>query len=513
MTKTTAAVETEVATQTYSVPEENIFELTRKLDKLVRKASKLGTDAIGYTLGKTTDFPYHKAGRKLARLTKSEHIETAKEAGELVYIRFQEVVVTGKTPRLAGWTFVATLQHLTDDQGKGINLLRIVPGFETQLPVQYRTATPENCDHCKKVIRTRQETFIVRHTDGTWKQVGRNCTQDFLGNTDPHAVAALLEQLLSAFDECAAAEEDMGGFWGGGWRPRFSMNEFLTVVATLVRIDGWCSRSRARLSEALKSTASNALRYLNPPDQKEREAFAEWKRWVAERPVTDEDKATAEKALEYARTDLAAKESRSDYEHNLYVATVQSTVDHSLAGIAGSLIPYYIREIERQAMKEVELRMTRDSKFVGTIDEKLTLQDVLVSKIIVIDSEFGQKYLHKLVTADGNAVAWFNSGNVESNLALGQKFIIRGTVKKHSEYQGTKQTTLVRVKTMTAEELVKEEAKAAKKSAKAEKLAQTSPEELEAKKQKAAERKAKKEAKALETKQAANSVAEPALES
>lgn len=295
----------ESSTASYSVPEENLKELQTKLDKLSRKAAKLGVASISYTVGAASDVPF------VCRRTAEGDVSTSRfdprngqtledldKAGHIRYIRFFEVTVTGGIPRLAGFEFVATLQHLTEEGGETINLLRTVPGFEGSLPVEYRTATPENCDHCRRAIKTRKETFIVRETaTGRFMQVGRSCTQAFLGGQDPHAVTAALEALLQACSAASDAEQYEGGPRG---EYRQSLSHFLAVTAMLVRSAGWTSRGKSRASDGvIRATADIALEYLNPP--RDGRALADWKAWVAANPVLPEDIEVAEKSLEFAQ--------------------------------------------------------------------------------------------------------------------------------------------------------------------------------------------------------------------
>jgi hypothetical protein len=43
----------------------------------------------------------------------------------------------------------------------------------------------------------------------------------------------------------------------------------------------------------------------------------------------------------------------------------------------------------------------------------------------------------------GRSFTWFNNG--KTDMQLGKEYIIKGTIKKHSEYNGLKQTELTRV--------------------------------------------------------------------
>lgn len=454
-------------TATYQIPEENLAELTKKMSKLARKATKLNVGTASFEVGGFEDRVYYrnKSGDRVAYVEgKDSKLDSMVLNHTLPteYVRFYSVTVTGETPRLNGWEFIGTLMHLADDQGNVINMLRTVPSFKGQLPERFRTASPENCDHCHKVIRTRKETFVVRSEAGEFKQVGRNCTQDFLGGQDPTQVANLLQILLDLNAACEQNEESMGG--GSGGATRHGMLSFLSAVALMVRIEGWTSRGKARASDGqLTATADMAMEYLTPPTSSE--ARAKWAAWVAANPITAEDIETAEKASDYAHNELAARDTRSDYEHNLYVATVQATVDYRLTGIVASLVPYYLREVERQVIRENEMAQAKNSEYIGTVGEKVVLT-VTCAKIITCETQFGTSFLHRLITLEGCVVVWFSS-NAENNLKPGVTTLIKATVKKHDIRQNVKQTVVTRLVTTTQEEVDAEAAKAVKKAARA----------------------------------------------
>lgn len=463
MDTTNAAVETN--TRTYLIADHRMGELSKKLDKLVRKAERLGCTTVSYQVVGTEDRPYCR--------NDEGHLRPLKDAASCplnhtpVFIKFNVVEVTGTTPRLAGWSFVATLQHLQDDKGAVINMLRTVPSFEGKLPEKYRTATPDNCDHCGKVIRTRKDTFVVHNNEtDEWKQVGRNCVASFIGGVNPQSVAASLDLLLEVYGFCSS-EEGEGSFGGGAGTYRYGMDNFLSVTAMMVRTEGWVSRSRARADEnagilGTRATADLVLTYLNPPPTHP-VAHADHMAWVRAHPVTDEDKAVAEKAMAYAREDLKAKETRSDYEHNLYVATVQSLVEYRTAGITASLIPYYLREVERQVLREKERVSMGDSKHMGAEGERLKMLVAKLLRVHTSEGFYGTTYILKLITNEGNVITWFTSANPE--LAVGAEVMLDGTVKKHGEYNGVKETVLSRCTIYTEQGRRSAEEKAAKKAA------------------------------------------------
>lgn len=455
---------------TYCIPSENLAELTRKIGKLTRKAEKMGLPQITITVGETIDVPFERrqcnedAGGRTTytKLETQEQIDWAQSHGNLVFKKYIKIELIGQTPRLAGWEFVATLQHM-DVDGELVNLLKTSPFYEGgKLPEQFRTASPENCDHCMKVIRTRKETFVVRNVEtNEFKQVGRNCTQDFLGGIDPHNVAKGLEYILLAATSCSEAEESMG--WGSR-DMGFGILDLLTNVAVMVRVDGWVSRGRARTNDALSASCDSALSLMFPPEQ----PSAHYLEFKANHPITDEDKMLAEKALTYAREDLERDES-NDYMFNLWVACNQKVVTYKTAGITASLIPHFIKEVERQTLKEIELRQLGDSKFVGQPKDRVIL-DVQVMKVITVgeNSPWGSSQLHKMIDADGNSIVWFSSNG---SIAAGTKTTVVATVKEHKEREGIKQTIVNRLEEIAPEFIASEKARIEKKKAAAAKKA------------------------------------------
>lgn len=494
-----AAVDpTVVTTQQYRVPAENFVELSEKIAKLNRKAQKLGVSSITLTKIADLDVPFLRTERDLdwaingessARYTYKE-LNTpelmadaqAKAAVKpfgafnrysIIFRKYHTVELTGAVPRLAGWDFVATLQHLEVD-GEIANMLRIIPGFEGVLPLKFRNCGPENCDHCKKTIRSRKETFVVRNVEtGEWLQVGRNCTQDFLGGKDPHAVAKMLEYLQTAASLCGNADGEES-YGGGRIEETAELTNFLTWVAACVRIDGWISRGKARGYDGqVVATADQAFTYINPPDfrgQNAGERRAKFEAAKAAHQPTQEDIELAEKAVAYAEEDLEKKMEGNDYLYNLWVACNQTILNHKLIGIAASLISHFIKEVERRTMKELELRTTKNSVHVGTVGERRFFEvKVLSVKMIGLDSQFGPKALTKMADTQGNLIVWFDS--TPEPLKTGQDYILKATVKKHDEYQGQKQTIINRAEPVSKEVMEAELVKAAKKAERAAKKA------------------------------------------
>jgi hypothetical protein len=100
------------------------------------------------------------------------------------------------------------------------------------------------------------------------------------------------------------------------------------------------------------------------------------------------------------------------------------------------------------------------SKHIGAIGEKLTVEVVLVNDYSYVDYKYNwggtTHYIYTMRDANGNEYVWKTTNhlvivvpdNTSEWVAIhkGDTMQITGTVKEHSEYNGTKQTVLTRCK-------------------------------------------------------------------
>ncbi len=404
---------------TYEVPAENMGSLRAKIEKLARRAAKLakkGADMAGYEpVGLLV------VEEKVVDTGRDPH--TDQVVKRLVYV----VSVTGTTPRVAGWEFIATLQHVD-----GGTILRSVPTAEvgdSEL-APYRASAPA-CDHCRQ-NRRRNDTFVVRHVEtGDLRQVGRNCLADFTGAQSPEAYASLAELLCAVSD----AVEGAGDFGSRGERAA-DLDVYLSYVVACIRVGGWFSRTAVRNMVPPKSaTADDALSVMFPPPA-ESEAHRKFR---VERTPTEEDAAGAARALAWTDEHLHGNGADlNDYEHNLSVAVQGGIVTNRLAGFAASLVRYYEQKV---GVERTKAKQRTESRHVGSVGERLDLGVLTVQAVHDCDGNWGATHIHRFVDADGNVFTWFSSSK---RLEVGSTYRVKGTVKKHDDYEGVKQTVIAR---------------------------------------------------------------------
>lgn len=458
---------------TFMIPEWRLPELKAKIEKLNRRARKLGVPEVSIVEGERVveDHP-ELEGVKIAYIT---------------------TTIEGPAPVLNGYTFCATLEHVD-----GEVMLRTSPAFEGDLPKHFRTADPYNCDHCH-TRRVRHETFVVKHESGDFKQIGRNCLVDFLGGKTAQAFAAAAEILLLAHD-AAAGEESMGGSFGGGGNT-INIEYFLSLTALNIRKNGWLSRKVARdMGRDGTATADQVLGIMFCRDPMTRKQYE--RDGVAPSCITEEDRKLAADALNWARTEFSNKpvDDRNDFEHNMAVATKNDDFPNKAAGVVAYVVAGFQKHNEKLLLRKLEVEKLSGSQHFGEVGKRVDFYARLI-KLTSIDGMYGTTWIHTFLTREGNVVVWFASNRptfnvvpTEDNRQLrdtdyvlkegsnviekflveykemavepGEKeYLITGTVKKHDERNGVKQTVMSRCTLWTDQGRETNEAKLARKAA------------------------------------------------
>ena len=228
--------------KTFLIPIENMGKLAARFEKLSRQVARLVKK--GYQAAPVT-----------FEVLEVVAVPMPDRALDLICNR---VSITGETPRIAGWTFLATLQHL-----EGGTILRAVPtdsDEQSSKLASYRNADAA-CDHCH-TDRRRVDTFLVGSDAGETKQVGRQCLRDFLGGVSPEEVAAYAQILVEA---AAAAEDCEREGRSGEGAYAVAVEQYLPFVASLIRTDGWFSRTAVRDMPGKLATANVAWMFGAAP--------------------------------------------------------------------------------------------------------------------------------------------------------------------------------------------------------------------------------------------------------
>jgi len=405
-------LQAEVGGPVFLIPDFNLDYLKEKVAKLNKAATKLKCEPI--TIETTS-----------AGLSKPD-----KDGS--VYERLY-VVVRGKAPRLAGWAFVATLEH-----DEGDTIIRRLPTFDKELDLSaYRDATPENCDHCH-AKRRRNDTYLVQNEDGAIKQVGSNCLSDFLGHKNPQQYARFCESLADLLGEFASSEGH--GSAVPRYERRLETKSSLAHVACMIRNNGWKSRGRAREDGGI-STSELAEKNLLAQAQRTHERDGT-PAWIT---PSQEDEELAEKAITWVRglteKEISA-EGGNDYLYNLFTVINKDSVRARQMGIAASAIFAYQRAQERE-LKRKAREAGRVDAFVGDVGERRPFH-FTVERVMTFegDPQYGGGSYHKHILRDesGATLIWQSTRELEQSETYEGKY----TVKAQEDTKYGKQTVITR---------------------------------------------------------------------
>lgn len=459
----------------YSIPECNLAELEVRIEKLNKRAKRLGVEPISMT--KTFDHAKCRVNVLTVHGTVNDRVwMTVEKLAEAITLNrwphedtgermaWYNVEVEGIAPTLTDWEFVAVLEPMPTDDGEVLNLVRSLPGMEC--PSEYRHLIG-HCDHCN-MRRNRKETFVVRHNDGNYKCVGRQCLKDFLNyHKDPHNLAEWAASLAELGSLCEAASDDE--WMGGGRKPdAWDMKLFLTWTASRISKAGWLSKGKAYDENRYDATANVVLELFTPPGRTASDdTIKEWRKFKEEHTPNDKHSEEAENAIEWARNLTDAETENNSYLGNVNLVARTGIVTRKTAGIAASILPAHFKAMEREV--EYAKRAARpESVHIGKVGERVKMMKVRIEKLIGFKGAYGFSTIHKMIDENGSDLTWFASGD-NSDMEEGNEYTVALTVKKHDEYKGRKCTLVNRVKVLSDEEIAKEVKKAeraAKKLAK-----------------------------------------------
>jgi hypothetical protein len=420
-------------TRTFAVLLEHKSRVDHALTALAKRAARKGLPVLTWEWGKPT-----------TEKERVPHPEYGWEAEHHALVARVPLTLPCDSPKYNGWVFVAALQHLD-----GENVVRSLPG-ET-VPETYRTRGPE-CDHCR-MSRRRNDTFVLRHEGGRHIQVGSTCIGDFLGSDEAGKIAGAASLLAEAR---GLAEGGCEGF-GSGSRGDRTLAEYLPFVAWAIREKGWTSRTTVREKGEGLATADLAWDVLI--DGKSRV------KWKAAPTEEDEAMALASEAWAEAITDEEIAKETGDYLHNLRAIARTGLVMSKLAGLAASSVIAYQRAVGRERARAERAANMLDVH-LGNVGDKVTFglppkvgkrgqllkgapvvlspDPVKLDFVTGYDTDFGYTTVLKFRTADGATLVWKASSTEIGRGDVGKVYTLAGTIKKHDDYKGAKQTILSR---------------------------------------------------------------------
>jgi hypothetical protein len=386
--------------------------------RLSRLAAKAGIDVTAVT-GETTIYrmarvwirPIDQEPYPVLRLDRSQALACKR-------------LTIGAMPVVSGFAFIGKVSHLD-----GGNILAMAPGCEeSDLPIDWRNAKASHCDHCGKV-RQRAETFLIRSPEGALMRVGRQCLADFVVNADALIAMAEFQDSLRI-----PAEQDPD-YEGSGWGQwGTSTFHYLAACVACTESSGFV---KMQDTAGRKPTAYAASFACHP--RPTTNSHGERDEWDSLQP-TDDHYATAVGIAAWLETESGS----SNYMHNLQVAAQCACVERQTMGLLASAPAAYARAMGQIAEKKAAASRP-DAGHYGAIKVRSEVE-VTITRIHTYATDYGMKTIVAMRTDEGKDLVTFTTSSSAPNVdAIGKRYAVKGTVKKHENYKGRAQTELSRV--------------------------------------------------------------------
>lgn len=327
-----------------------------------------------------------------------------------------EVTINGEPPRYQGWKFLAAVDVVAD----GV-VLRYPPGSTAN--IRNDQIKQGECDHCH-TRRARRSTMLVANQDtGQVLQVGRSCLKDFLGhNTNPVFLTA---------DEVTENLRDGQASTPTAW----DTNSVLAYAYAAVQAHGWAPASASEYGRVpTRSLVMLALTGGRGAEELRQQLAPHLEDATARAPQIRQDL-------------LDGLTGATGYQANLLAILRADSVGSRHLGLAVSAINAHQR-LQADHQRATEQRQAaRNVDHAGTIGQKITLTGTVRTAILVNGFTHRSPDNVMLIVDCGTAVAKMVTAAAWAYpVEVGDQLTVTGTVKAHTEWNGTKQTVLTRPK-------------------------------------------------------------------
>jgi hypothetical protein len=350
------------------------------------------------------------------------------EGGQnITYVVFDaEITVPEELVRIAGTQVVARIENV-----EGLNMVTRIGGYEGNLDA-YRTAAIE-CQHCG-FRRNRKGSWIVIDPTGTQKQIGDTCVDLYFG-------VDVAKILSTSYHVHSILDSDDWGMDGGSRKSYDDTASFISTIAWIASTKGFVTKKQA--DENMSQSSADYADYLTSPlssfaDAKERAAYYAAKEecsvWLKHTGIVSVQETVVDFWME--------KDNLSEFEHNCRVAILAQSLRYK--GLVAYATKMWVDAVKKaQAeLKAAQAPQARTvSNYVAAKGERIVLT-LTVKNIYSYDTAYGTTTMFIFNDEQGNCIVWKATSN--PSMAIGQTYSVKGTVKDHTDYKGTKQTLLTR---------------------------------------------------------------------
>lgn len=429
-------------TKTYMIPEENVENLEKKFNAAARKIRKINPELE----------PKLFRSHRTVILTREIEIvppdcRTSSFVKKIPYeAREIEIdIPDGVVFAEDGWVFGGTVEPSGVDGKNFINFPILKDENSNPVPTKYFSSNPCSCDYCK-TDRKRTKTYLVTNrATGEWRQLGKECLKLFVTGIDIDAIATFESFIKEAED---AANPGDKFFYNR--RARFvEVQRALELAQAATKMFGFVAtrdnvgdRNVLSTKNIVQAKILKEIGYQNDLlniDNSDREkinlAVANLTVYLT---AAEESVSNDIIALRETVTELPDE----PYYNNLKTVLVNEYVPLDKLGLLVSAPKAISRYYEFKKMQEEKEKFAKSSNYLGEVGEKISVNFVSGREVACCETQFGLLHIYEFKDANGNTVVWKSSSSKD----IPESGVVTGTVKAHEEYDGIKQTVILRAK-------------------------------------------------------------------
>ena len=423
-------------TKTYMIPEENVENLEKKFNAAARKIRKINPE-LEPTMTKS-DHAIVLVRKIELRPCDCRSEATVKEVpyeARRVELKIPDDVVFAEN----NWAFGGSVEP-SGVEGKNfvnVNLSGKDLGFI--VPSKYFTADSCACDYCKTNRKRNKTYLVVNHETGEWKQLGKECLKLFVTGIDVDAIATFESFIKEAEDFANPSDEFF-------YNRRFKFVKVADALALAVAL--YCDKGYVATRDAVGD--ANNFCNKNIVQRKLSRLYGYDSDFLN---ITNSARVEIDKININTDTPIAkiavkivlesVKEFPDDtYYNNLKAIVSNEYIPLNKLGLLVSIpkaIDRYKEEKKRQEEKE---KLAKSSNYLGEVGEKISVNFVSGREVACCETQFGLLHIYEFKDANGNTVVWKSSSSKD----IPESGVVTGTVKTHEEYDGIKQTVILRAK-------------------------------------------------------------------
>ena len=429
-------------TKTYMIPEENIENLEKKFKAAARKIHKINPELEPtMTEDNHTIVLVRKIELRPCDCRSESTIKKVPYEARKVELKIPEEAVFAEN----NWAFGGSVEPSGVD-GKNfvdVNLSGKDLGFV--VPSKYFTANPCTCDYCKTNRKRNKTYLVVNRETGEWKQLGKECLKLFVTGIDVDAIATF-ESFIKEVEDAANPGDEF--FYNR--RARFvEVQRALELAQAATKMFGFVA-TRDNVGERNVFSTKNIVQAkllkemgcqsdLLNIDNTEREKI---NLAVAKLTVYS---SYAEESI--SNDIIALRETVTElpdepYYNNLKTVLANEYVPLDKLGLLVSAPKAISRYYESKKMQEEKEKLAKSSNYIGEVGEKISVNFVSGREVACCETQFGLLHIYEFKDENGNTVVWKSS----SSKNIPESGVVAGTVKAHEEYDGIKQTVILRAK-------------------------------------------------------------------